>query len=302
MSKLKKVAKIVGAAVLLVAGVGGSYVGVQVSRFNASMERVYDVPLPAVKVTSDAAAIARGKHLSESMGGCALRDCHGSDLGGGPELAVGPLGTFSAPNITLIVPSYSDAELSRLLRYGLRRDGRSVRFMPAQDVAWWREEDRAALIAYLRTVPQVTRPNNLFKLGALAKVLDRRGLLVVDVARRLVGQTIPQPPLPASTKEYGAFVARLCEGCHGDHLSGGPIPGAPPSLPIPVNLTPHPSGLGADYPFEQFVRLMTQGIKKNGQKLDPFMPVEALARMNDTEQHALYAYLRSLPPRPFGDR
>jgi hypothetical protein len=246
--------------------------------------------------------IARGKHLSESIGGCALRDCHGSDLGGGRELDVGPMGTFAAPNITLTVPSYSDAELSRLLRYGLRRDGRSVRFMPVQDFAWWREEDRAAVIAYLRSLPRVDRPNGTFKLGFLAKVLDRREVFPVDVARHLVGQTIPVPPPPAPTQEYGAFVARLCQGCHGDHFSGGHIPGTPPSIPIPVNLTPDPSGLGADYPYEQFVRLITQGIKKNGQKLDPFMPVEALAHMDDVEQHALYAYLRSLPPHPFGDR
>jgi len=32
------------------------------------------------------------------------------------------------------------------------------------------------------------------------------------------------------------------------------------------------------------------------------MPVSTLGKMDDTEMHALYAYLMSLPPRPFGGR
>lgn len=89
-----------------------------------------------VQVKIDAASVARGKHLAASIGGCALADCHGSDLGCWRQMDVGPIGTFAAPNLTLLVPSYSDGELARLLRYGLRKDGRSLRFIPAQDFAW----------------------------------------------------------------------------------------------------------------------------------------------------------------------
>lgn len=35
---------------------------------------------------------------------------------------------------------------------------------------------------------------------------------------------------------------------------------------------------------------------------DPFMPREALNAMNDVERRALWAYLRSVPPVPFGHR
>lgn len=32
------------------------------------------------------------------------------------------------------------------------------------------------------------------------------------------------------------------------------------------------------------------------------MPFEAFAKMNETEKKALFAYLRTLPPTPFGNR
>jgi hypothetical protein len=302
MSKLKKIAKIVGLTLGVVLVGSGVFIGWQVAAFDASMAKVYDVPPLAIQARTDPAALARGKHLAESLGGCALNDCHGTDLGGGRQMDVGPLGTFAAPNVTLITSAYTDGELARLLRYGLRKDGRSVRFMPSQDFAWWRDDDIAALIGYLRQVPRVERPNGTMRIGLLAKILDRRGLFKMDVARHLVGKPLEQAPPPAPTKEYGAYLARLCHGCHGDGLGGGKIPGAPPSLPIPPNLTPDPSGLGPDYSYDQFVRLMVEGVKKNGQKLNPFMPIEAIARMDEVEKHALFAHLRALPARPFGSR
>jgi hypothetical protein len=93
----------------------------------------------------------------------------------------------------------------------------------------------------------------------------------------------------------------LGTGCHGPGLSGGPIPGAPPELPVPSNITPHETGIKA-YTGADFMRLLNTGIKRNGKKLDPFMPLPALAAMNDIEKRALWAYLSSIPAQPFGNR
>jgi len=54
--------------------------------------------------------------------------------------------------------------------------------------------------------------------------------------------------------------------------------------------------------MSDFNKLLDQGIRKNGKKLDPFMPVEALAKMNQIERRALWAYLEAVPARPFGGR
>lgn len=88
---------------------------------------------------------------------------------------------------------------------------------------------------------------------------------------------------------------------HGEGLSGGPLPGAPSSLPVLVNTTPHESGI-AGWTYDDFDRLLTTGIRKDGGKLDPFMPIEAISKADETEKRALWAYLQSVPPRPDGGR
>jgi hypothetical protein len=84
-------------------------------------------------------------------------------------------------------------------------------------------------------------------------------------------------------------------------MSGGPIPGAPSDFPVPLNLTPDATGLQG-WTYADFEKLATTGIRKNGKKLASFMPIEAIAKMDDVERHALWAYLQSLPPTPFGQR
>jgi hypothetical protein len=287
---------------LVVAGLG-VFAYVEVSHFDASIDKVYDVPVPDVTRSTDLAVLARGRHVVESIGGCTGGLCHGADLGGGKPIELGPLGVLTAPNITPanVVAAYSDGEIARLVRHGIKKDGRTVRLMPAQDFNWLPDSDVLAIVSYLRTVPPVDRPNGTSEIKTLGKVLDRREQVVLDVARHIDHAKIDSPPAPARTAEYGAFIGRLCSGCHGETLSGGRIPGTPAAIPAPLNLTPDASGL-RDWTYADFEKLMRAAIRKNGKPLDPFMPVEAWRNFDDTEMHALWEYLRTLPPRPFGGR
>jgi hypothetical protein len=207
------------------------------------------------------------------------------------------------PNITSagLGGQYSDGELARLLLHGVKRDGRSARFMPSQDFAWLPDDDIVALISYVRSVPPVQRASSETRIGLLGKVLDRRNLMLVDVARRIDHEQRIQAPPPEPTARYGAFLATGCKGCHGDEFSGGKIPGAPPSMPIPTNLTPHETGLQG-WSFEDFERALNTGTRPDGSKIDPFMPFESFSKMNDTEKRALWAYLQSVPAKEFGGR
>src|SRR5690242_8768974 len=110
---------IAGALALLIATLAG-YAGWQMRAFDRSMAQVYDVPLPAVTRSTDPAVLARGKHLCESIGGCATRDCHGADLAGGRPVTMGPLGTIVGSNITAAGRGalYNDGELARLILHG----------------------------------------------------------------------------------------------------------------------------------------------------------------------------------------
>jgi hypothetical protein len=303
MRLLKRALKWVGLGLALLLLVVGIRVYTWCSAFDASLDKVYDVPVPTVTRSTDAAVIARGEHLTHSVAGCTASPCHGPDLGGGRPADIGPVGTICGPNITGagFGIAYSDGELARIIRHGLKKDGRSVRMMPAQDIAWLPDADVVAIVSYLRTVPDVDRPNNATVVGTLGKVLDRRDQFIWDVARRIDHAKAETPPPPEPTALYGSFMGRLCTGCHGDHLSGGPLPGAPSSIPTPLNLTPHATGL-AGWAFADFEKVMRNGIRKNGKTLDPFMPIECWKNFDDTEMHALWAYVQTLPPRPLGER
>jgi hypothetical protein len=200
-----------GAVVLLL----GSYVAFQTTAFARSMGKVYDVAVPTVQISTDSAVIERGRHLAESVAGCAGGDCHGVDLSGGTGIDVGPLGFFSGPNITTggLGAQYSDAEIARVIRHGIRRDGKSVRFMPSQELSWLPDDDVAAIVSYVRSLPAVQKPNGEVKIGLLARVLDRHDMIIVDVARRIDHENRPDVPPPAPDRAVrcvpGAQLLRL---------------------------------------------------------------------------------------------
>jgi cytochrome c553 len=62
------------------------------------------------------------------------------------------------------------------------------------------------------------------------KLLYAAGLM--QDAHEQVDHRLPpqQPVAEGVTPAQGAYVANMCLGCHGAHLSGGKIPGVPPRL------------------------------------------------------------------------
>ncbi len=145
----------------------------------------YDAPYPNIKASSDSAVIEKGKHITLVTKGCV--HCHSPnenvDLllqkGEEPSLAGAkrvetPFGTFYTPNITpdakTGIGSMTDAELARVLRYGIKSNGEAVLpFMQGQDMP---DEDMTAVISYLRSLKPVENnvPENEFNVvGYFAK-------------------------------------------------------------------------------------------------------------------------------------
>ena len=94
---------------------------------------------------------AYGRYLA-SIAGCA--DCHGENLAGGMIPGMPP-GTPPAANITPKgIGHYSDAELEKIMRTGTRPGGSQLNNeMPWRFIAGISQDEMAALIKYLRTVP-----------------------------------------------------------------------------------------------------------------------------------------------------
>ncbi|MEI6200630.1 MAG: cytochrome c [Enhydrobacter sp.] len=124
---------------------------------------------PLAPALADDAAVARGKYLV-TLGGC--QDCHtpGHFFGkpdmaralGGSEVGfdIPGLGTFYGPNLTpdkeTGLGKWTDAQVMAAIRTGVRPDGRVLApIMPWRSLAVLTDQDAAAVVAYLRSLPPV---------------------------------------------------------------------------------------------------------------------------------------------------
>jgi cytochrome c553 len=267
------------------------------------LRRTYAVPWERpLEVLTDSASVARGAHLVRATASCVL--CHGEDLGGAVYIDGGPLGIVTGPNLTRgrggIGASLADADWERAIRHGVRRDGTSLIAMPSEIYAALTDEDLSAIVAYLKQVPPVDREIEPSHFRAAGRVMLAAGKLPILVAPKTPQLEHQAAVTRGPTVEYGRYLAEIggCHGCHGHGLSGGRVAG-PPGLPPASNLTP--AGIGA-WEQAEFVETMRTGRRPDGRELHEFMPWRVLGRMSDEELHALWLYLQSVPPRPFGRR
>ena len=182
-------------------------------------------------------------------------------------------------------------------------DGTSLVIMPSMDFVNMSDGELSLLAAYVRSLPVVERDLPEPQLGLLARAIDIAGLLDMFPAAAIDHAAVAQPdPEPGRTVEYGAYIASLCSGCHGARFSGGPMPGAPPELGTPLNLTPHETGL-AGWTEEDLRTVLRTGVTPSGHRIDAAqMPWPSMARMSDEEIGALFLFLQSLPPLEEGNR
>jgi mono/diheme cytochrome c family protein len=259
----------------------------------------YDVPAESVAVPNDASSIAEGERLYMSRG---CGECHGA-RGEGKVVIDDAPGLIVGSNLTQSATRLSDADFVRAIRHGVAPDGHPLIMMPSRDFWAMSDRDVGMIIAFVRSLPAVDHAVAPCELRPVGQVLHVLGLFPAVEAER-IDHDAPRPaevPI-AATPEYGAYLANGCTGCHGEHLSGGPIPGAPPELGTPRNLTPHESGL-AGWTEPDFVKVMREGERPDGSSVDPKqMPYPVFSRMTDVELAALFAYLRTVPARPFGER
>jgi len=51
-----------------------------------------------------------------------------------------------------------------------------------------------------------------------------------------------------------------------------------------------------------FTRALREGRRPSGTEINPFMPWRSYRRMTDDEIGALWLYVQSVPPKPYGGR
>lgn len=256
-----------------------------------------------VTLRSDPAHIAQGRYLFSTRG-CA--DCHGANGGGQTVVKDGPMLVIS-PNITAgansATTAYQIADWVRTVRHGVKPNGNPIMIMPSEDYNRLTDDDMAALIAYIKTLPPAAGSEPVIQLPTAVKVLYGFGV-VKDAAEKIDHALPPSQPVAAAVSvEHGAYVANTCISCHGARLSGGKIPGGPPTWPATANLTPGKGSVMPRYPTaELFIASLHSGRRPDGSEISPVMPFTSFKEMNETDLRALYIYLKSLPPVEFGNR
>jgi uncharacterized SAM-binding protein YcdF (DUF218 family) len=115
------------------------------------LRRRYTEPLVPIAVPADSLSTVEGHRLAR-LRGCS-GGCHGVEIEGGVFIDALLLARLIAPNLTAAVRNYSDEDLARIIRRGVRPDGYSVIGMPSEMFTTLTDEDLGKILACLRSVP-----------------------------------------------------------------------------------------------------------------------------------------------------
>jgi cytochrome c553 len=268
---------------------------------SARLSRAYEIQIAAIDIPNGEESIARGRHLAEAVTAC--KACHGENLAGDLLFAAPGIATVYASNLTPgrggIGAIYSDTDYVRAIRHGVNSEGRGLLIMHSDLFHNLSEEDLAAIIAYVKSVPPVDHEVPRTSVAPLGRVMVALGLFDSETAPLIAAETIDHAapfeaaPAQGPTDEYGRYLTSitLCSLCHGVDLKGGPSldEGAPPGPNITALVAP------GGWTEEQFVASLRTGVTPSGRSLNPeWMPWEMFMKMTDEEMAALYAYLVSL--------
>lgn len=252
-------------------------------------------------------ALERGEYLVRGPGGCG--NCHTPFGPEGPDLTRelagrlvedGPAFRAVAANLTPAGPvaAWSDAELARAIREGIRPDGSIIG--PPMPVMMYRglsDGDVAAIVAFLRTLPAVANdPGRSEYHIPLPPAWGPPVTSVPEVARGV-------------SVAYGAYLAGPVAHCMECHTPAGPdghpVAGragaggfefeGPWGVSVSANITPHADGIGT-YSDAEVATMITKGIRPDGSAMKPPMPYANFAAFTPDDLAAVILFLRSLPP------
>lgn len=275
-------------------------------------------PLTERRYEATPARLERGRYLATSGGApCVL--CHSEVKVSGTQVAVVPGTEFSgrswahegAPFLTAAnltpdpetgIGTWSDDALARAIREGISHDGRALfPIMPYEKFRVMGDEDLAAVIVYLRSLPPVKR-TDLAK-TAIPFPLNR---LINGVPQPIDAPVTPDVSTPEKRGAYLATTA-ICIDCHSPmdqqgnrtpnmEFAGGTtllFDGWTPAAS--ANLTPAVNGIGAYYTEELFIETLRTGRVRERQ-LNDMMPWQLYRNMTDQDLRDLFAFLKSLKP------
>ncbi|MEO5578045.1 MAG: cytochrome c [Sphingomicrobium sp.] len=235
--------------------------------------------------TDPAAIRAHGKRMSQVLS-CA--GCHGDNLQGTNVTADDPgTGDMNAPNLTLLLASYSDADLDRVIRHGIPKDNRQLWFMTSETLQFVSDSDVTALVAYLRTVKPAGKPMPKVRLGPKFSDDVAKGV-AADAPGMVKRFKASQPVDLGPSHALGRYIAMTtCTQCHNGALQG--YEGFTPNLDI-----------AGSYTSAELTTLLTTGEGKVKKDLGLMSVIvkNAYSKLTPDERAAVVAYVKARVDRP----
>lgn len=244
------------------------------------LAQTYDRPTVALRLTGGSAE--RGDRMAALL---ACKDCHGES---GRVLFSAPfVAQMVAPNISRIAPTYSDEELVRLIRFGIRRDGTSVLIMPADSLSAVSDQDLADVIAWLRTLERKpdTEPSAT-TLGPIGRIMAVVGAAPLSAAMTHHEDAPLSRPVETQIEEGRYLTTVVCSHCHRMDEEHEDMPGlmVPPLRPM-----------GQSYDLAAFQHLLRTGKAQGDRELRLMSDVarSSFSHLTDEEIAAIHAYLNA---------
>jgi mono/diheme cytochrome c family protein len=282
----------------------------------AALGAVLTLAVPASGASPTPAEIARGKYIFGATGGCG---CHtepgkpAKPANSGGRKYDGPFGTVYATNITpdtkTGIGSWTDEQIITAIRLGRRPNGeRLVPVHPYTVFNGMAAEDLQALVAFMRTVPPVNRPNRPKKLVPLFESVFLPAWLAAFAPRET-----PPPKAPTTGVARGEYLVRAvghCGECHSPRtmtqatdnsrfLAGNPKGPEGEAMP---NITPDlETGIGK-WSEEEIADYLGSGNRPDGDVAGGLMAeviegtLAGYKDMTKADQLAIARFLKTIPP------
>lgn len=247
--------------------------------------------------------LERGAYLVEGPAGCG--NCHTDKAPGAPNLGGWLIREDGweafAQNITPggRVADWSDAELGRAIREGIRPDGSVIG--PPMPIGLYRglsDRDLEAIVAYIRTVPAHDGPT-----------VDNTYPFPLPASYGAPVGSVPEVPRDDAVA-YGAYLAgpvAHCTECHSlkngrpdfetNFGGGGAEFHGPWGVSVAANITSGAAGIGK-YTDAELKAMITEGKRPDDSPMFPPMGYGYYAKMTSADVDAVIAYLRTIPPLP----
>jgi mono/diheme cytochrome c family protein len=255
----------------------------------------------------------KGKVLFALAAGCGCHSATGGPVGAGGGEIPTPFGKFYGTNITpdpeTGIGGWSDAEIRAAIRDGVAHGkGIEAPVMPYYLYAGMADTDVDDLIAYLRTLPAVRRPNRMHE-GELPLARWAYRAWRVLFVRRAAARLPSAEPLQRG--KYLVEHVSICVDCHTPRTRWGRLDRSlylagtahgPGGDSVP-NITPHRTGIG-DWDVEDILNVLTRGMLPNFDNVQGFMADVVDGRgggpgLKDAPEgdlRAIATYLKSVPP------